>query len=28
LSNVQAVPRSFSWRNLPRIINTGLKWEK
>jgi hypothetical protein len=25
LSNVQAVPRSFSWRNLPRIINTGLK---
>jgi hypothetical protein len=25
LSNVQAVPRSFSWRNLPSIINTGLK---
>ena len=25
LSNVQPVPRSFSWRNLPSIINTGLK---
>ena len=25
LPNVQSAPRSFSWRNLPNIINTGLR---
>lgn len=28
LPNVQPYPSLFSWRNLPNIINTGLKWEK